>query len=422
MRKTIFWLHLCTGVVAGLVILMMSFTGALLTYERQLTAFADRGYRHEPQAGQARLPLAKLLAAARQYAPESPPGTITISADPAAPAVVSLGRGRDVYVQPYTAEILGEGSQPIRQFFRTVTSWHRWFNAEQESRNTMRAITGACNLAFLFLVLSGMYLWIPRIVRWQMFRARLLFASKYPTSKARDFNWHHVFGIWSALPLAAVVATGVVMSYPWANDLVYRSVGEDPPARGGPPGPPGAAGGPGAGPGALAGGPRRSGEEGGRPRFGDSQGGDQASGFAGTGNEVIAPTTAVDLDQLFARAADELPQWRTIALRSPMNVAAPISFSIDPGTGGQPQKRLNLTLDARTGEVVSRETWENQSPGRRLRSYLRFLHTGEVLGLGGQTVAGLVSFASLILVWTGFALAWRRLIQPLFRKKKSGKV
>ena len=66
-----------------------------------------------------------------------------------------------------------------------------------------------------------------------MFKSRLLFNEKATTAKARDFNWHHVFGIWSAIPLAVVVATATVFSYPWASDLVYRIAGESPPARGG---------------------------------------------------------------------------------------------------------------------------------------------------------------------------------------------
>ena len=41
MRKTIFWLHLITGVVAGVVILIMSVTGVLLMYQKQITAWAD---------------------------------------------------------------------------------------------------------------------------------------------------------------------------------------------------------------------------------------------------------------------------------------------------------------------------------------------------------------------------------------------
>ena len=39
---------------------------------------------------------------------------------------------------------------------------------------------------------------------------------------------------------------------------------------------------------------------------------------------------------------------------------------------------------------------------------MRFAHTGEVLGLTGQTVAGLVSAGAVVMVWTGLALSWRR--------------
>src|SRR5690606_14959611 len=39
-RKALFWIHLACGVVTGLVILMMSITGVVLTYERQMIAWA----------------------------------------------------------------------------------------------------------------------------------------------------------------------------------------------------------------------------------------------------------------------------------------------------------------------------------------------------------------------------------------------
>jgi uncharacterized iron-regulated membrane protein len=53
---------------------------------------------------------------------------------------------------------------------------------------------------------------------------------------------------------------------------------------------------------------------------------------------------------------------------------------------------------------------------------IRFLHTGEALGLAGQTVAGVVSLTSVVMVWTGLALAYRRLIAPLtnrFRRRRA---
>ena len=41
-RKILFWCHLSAGVVAGLIVLLMSVTGVLLTYEKQMTNGADK--------------------------------------------------------------------------------------------------------------------------------------------------------------------------------------------------------------------------------------------------------------------------------------------------------------------------------------------------------------------------------------------
>jgi uncharacterized iron-regulated membrane protein len=76
--------------------------------------------------------------------------------------------------------------------------------------------------------------------------------------------------------------------------------------------------------------------------------------------------------------------------------------------GGQPQYRAQLTLDRATAEVVKWEPFSSYTAGRQWRSILRFAHTGEVLGIGGQTIAALVSLGASVLVWTGLALSWRR--------------
>ena len=77
-------------------------------------------------------------------------------------------------------------------------------------------------------------------------------------------------------------------------------------------------------------------------------------------------------------------------------------------TAGSPSFDRPLTLNRATGEVVSFEAFSDQSLGRRLRSISRFAHTGEVLGLPGQTIAGLATGGAVVLVWTGIALTLRR--------------
>jgi uncharacterized iron-regulated membrane protein len=91
-------------------------------------------------------------------------------------------------------------------------------------------------------------------------------------------------------------------------------------------------------------------------------------------------------------------------------------FGIDRGGGGQPQLRSTLSFDRASGAVLSYETFADQSLGRRLRSVLRFAHTGEVLGITGQTIAGLASAGGAFLVWTGIALALRRLRASIKRR------
>jgi uncharacterized iron-regulated membrane protein len=76
--------------------------------------------------------------------------------------------------------------------------------------------------------------------------------------------------------------------------------------------------------------------------------------------------------------------------------------------GGQPQLRGTLTLRRDTAAVLKWETLSNANAGRRLRMWSRFIHTGEAFGVAGQTIAGLVSAAGAVLVYTGISLALRR--------------
>jgi uncharacterized iron-regulated membrane protein len=416
-RSTIFWIHLVCGVAAGLVVLMMSVTGVLLTYERQMLAWTDRAHYADAPPGAERHSLATLLDAVKAHDPAFAVTAITVRSDARAPVTFAAGRDGTLVANPYTGVVAKPGGEGLRKFFAAVTGWHRWFNASNENRSVARAITGASNLAFLFLVLSGIYLWLPRIYKWAAFKTRLFFNPKAGSGKARDFNWHHVLGIWSAIPLAVVVGWAVVFSYPWANNLVYRSVGEEPPVRGAPRGGPGGAGAP-----AAAAAAQREAGGGAASRAG----GDARTEGARRGDASIPAggsdwgATSLSYDELFARAAAQAGEWRAITLNLPAGGDASIvRFGIDQGNGGQPQLRHTLTLDAATGATQAWQPFSSQSTGQKARSWIRFLHTGEALGIAGQTIAGAVSFTSVLKVWTGLALAYRRLISPLFARRGS---
>jgi uncharacterized iron-regulated membrane protein len=212
LRTLIFWPHLMAGVLAGIVILMMSATGVLLTYERQLIAWSDRGLRSAPPAdGSAPLSVEALLTSLRRDHPDLEVSGVTLASDATAPVSIAAGR-QTVYVDAYTGRVLGESTQGVRRFMSEVRAWHRWIAVEGEGRPVARAITGWSNAIFLFIVVSGIYLWFPRKWTWQRVRPVVWF-SKGLRGKARDFNWHSAIGTWSAVPLFMVVLTAMPISF-----------------------------------------------------------------------------------------------------------------------------------------------------------------------------------------------------------------
>jgi uncharacterized iron-regulated membrane protein len=409
LRTVIFWMHLPAGVIAGGIILIMSVTGALLAYEKQITAWADGYQVAPPQAGAARLSVEALLSRVREARPDATPSALTLRADKAAPAIVQLGRDSMLFLDPFTGSVLGEGSRKARAFFRGVTDWHRWLATSADSRALGRGVTGASNFVFLFIVLSGLYLWWPDQWTRSVLRSIALFRFGL-RGKARDFNWHNVIGFWSFLPLAFVVACAVPMSYPWANDLVYRLVGDEPPARRVEGGEPARRPRP-------EGGARPEGEA--RPERGPRTERGPRPTDRGPAEAGKAPDLA-GLDALWARAEQQVPDWQSISLRIPSSSSAPWTLSIDTSRTGaiRPDKRSQLTLDRSTGTVVRFEPYSSQSPGRRVRTWMRFIHTGEAFGYVGQAIAGLASTGAAVLVWTGLGLACRRFLAWLGRRSR----
>jgi uncharacterized iron-regulated membrane protein len=161
LHRIVFWSHLIVGVVAGAVILFMSATGVILMYEHEMVEYAERDMRDvPPPAGPRRLSLDEIVAKARTQNPDARPTGVVLRNQPTASVAVGFDRERAVYVNPYSGAVLGAESK-LREWFHDVTNWHRWLGQEGDGRATARAITGACNLAFFWLAVTGIYRLVP---------------------------------------------------------------------------------------------------------------------------------------------------------------------------------------------------------------------------------------------------------------------
>ena len=84
---------------------------------------------------------------------------------------------------------------------------------------------------------------------------------------------------------------------------------------------------------------------------------------------------------------------------------------VDWGNGVQTSKKRRVKLARDGSGIIGAPMASSTSPGQNARRFLRFVHTGEIYGIIGQTIAGLASLASVILVYTGISLAVRRLVR-----------
>jgi uncharacterized iron-regulated membrane protein len=391
-RSILFWTHLIAGLIAGVSIAIMCFTGTVLAFEKQIVNWSERDARRvpAPAEGQARLPIDELVERVRAAQPDARPASIIVSADPEDAVAISLGRDNTLFVNPYSGEVRKPASTAIHDFMHVMVDWHRFLALSGEQRPTGKLINGICNIAFCLLAITGLYLWMPRSWSWRSVQALSLFNWKL-RGKARDFNWHNVIGLWTAPILVVLTLSAIPISFRWGSALIYQLVGEEPPAQAGP-------------------------------------------GGSATPAPQLPPVAVgvrpLTRDAQFAAIQKEFPQWQQITLRlaAPGRGRAPASSnpSAEPArperpAGPQPLNFIvklpgtwprtattTAVMNPFTGDLLRREAFEDLTTGRQIRSWTRFLHTGEALGWGGQLVAGIASLGGCFLAYTGFALAWRR--------------
>ncbi len=443
LRKVLFWLHLVIGLAAGGTIAITAFTGAAMAFEKQFIAWAEKDLRHVPPPGDSgpQLSLDGLLQKFRETQPEARPMSLTVFADPTAAVILNLGRTNTVYVNPYTGDSRGQGAPKLRAFFQLMLKWHRWLgvnapprvegnatggdgpraNAEGAGesrppqptgpRQIASTVVGASAIIFFTLTVSGLCLWWPRSWSLKALRATSLVNLRL-RDKARDWNWHNAVGLWSAPLILVISFTGAMMAFRDLGNLVYG------PQAGGPGGPGG--------------------------------GGTNAPTFTAPapGTRPLGP------DALVAAAVKEATAWESITLRfgtghqrgpgmrgsggetargQGRDEATPNADGGEQrerrtrGEGGGREGRgsqavtalvkvagswspapLQLQLHPYTVEVLKREVFGDHGVRRSLRQLNRTLHTGEAGGPAGQALSLIGCLGGLVLVYTGFALAWRR--------------
>jgi uncharacterized iron-regulated membrane protein len=212
------WLHLWLGLISGIVVVIVSLTGAVLTFEQELRVW-----------------LQPYQSVAIQNRPVLPPSVLSKKVMdkykfPSVAGVFYQGEGRSavvpyygdrkkfqvIYVNPYTAEILHY--QILNDdFYRIMIEGHYqlWL-----PRNIGKPIVAYSTLIFVITLITGLILWWPR--KWTKTTAKASFYVKWKAKFKRvNYDLHNVLGFYSLLVALVLGLTGMVYGMKWFSDTVY---------------------------------------------------------------------------------------------------------------------------------------------------------------------------------------------------------
>lgn len=226
MKKIFRKIHLWLSVPFGLIISILCLSGAALVFENEIMEMCRHDFYYVAKVGTTPLPAGELAKKVAATLPDSVTVTgVTISSDPARAYQVNLSKPRraSVYIDPYTGEIKGRYERA--PFFTTMFRLHRWLLDSMKPDGGIfwgKMIVGTSTLMFVFVLISGLIVWIPRTAK------ALKNSLKITVSKGWRRFWydlHIAGGLYTFIILLVMSLTGLTWSFGWYRTGFYKVFG-----------------------------------------------------------------------------------------------------------------------------------------------------------------------------------------------------
>lgn len=201
LRKSVLTLHTWTGLVAGIVLLTVALSGALLVFRPLLERQFDAA-RFVVPAGMTRLPIDDLVARAQAAHPEGAVESVRYYGDPTMPLLVLFSTKEYVHLNPYTGAVLGVRKR-YGEGFGWIEGLHKYLTLEP---STGEIVNGTFAFVIAGMVIAGVVLWWPATRRALVAGLTL---NRRLSGRAWNLSLHRVLGAYAALILLFSALTGI---------------------------------------------------------------------------------------------------------------------------------------------------------------------------------------------------------------------
>lgn len=355
-------IHLWLGLTSGLIVFIVAITGAIWTFESEISDLVYPYRKVEIQKDKPTISIDEIKEKVKPYLK-------SIN------SIYYLGKDRSiqvrewnkidgklinnyVYLNPYTGEVLNvKINDPT--FFDVVVELHTSLLLGEIGTEIVRYAT----LIFFLLIISGIYLWWPK--RKQNLKQRLKFDWKETTKwKRKNFDLHSILGFYASWVIIFATITGLAWGFKWVDKTIYAI--------------------------ATLGEPYKDYAE--------------VNSISNINYKPINGMEDSILNFTLTNYNKPVESWNYYF---PQKESESISVYLNPDSNTW-YKASNYFFDQRTGKLLLTESPESYNNGQAIRNMYYDIHIGKILGLPGQL---LVFFASLIvasLPVTGFYIWYGR--------------
>ncbi len=344
MRRLLLKFHLALGCVIGVGLFVMAAAGLTMVFRTKIDRASHPEFYRVATTGP-RLSLDALADRARAAHPAGEFESVRFYTRDDAPVVVRFKDKDTFYLDPHTGEIAAQRNR-FAGIFGRAEAIHRFLFLPPD---TGEIVSGSVALGLLVLFATGIRLWAP--MTWRVLKDTLTL-NRALEGRAKFLGLHRAFGIYVGVLAALSAATGLVQDFGWAERTLYRLTFSSPPPAAQKPV-------------ALA---------------------------------VDAPR--LPLEELARRAAATVPAASETYLPVPSAKAESVKIYLIENSAPHPNARTYVTLDTRTGALLSHIPYATAPTGYRLLYWMISWHVGQ-LGLANQVVLTIGATGLMALVFTG---------------------
>jgi len=362
-KKSVLTFHRWLGLLTGLVVFVVAITGAIFTFENEISQIAY-SYRKVEKQEKEHVSIQKIKEVASAHLNKI--NAIYFYGDEQAIRVRERGTNPGgerfnnwVYLNPYTGEILHTKLNGELNFFDIVIQLHMNLLLGKTGNYIVKYST----LIFLFVLVSGIYIWWPKNKNGRRQRLTLNW-NKSTKLKRKNLDIHTVLGFYTSLVIFFAVITGLAWSFEWIDKTIYAVSTMGKPYKSWP-----------------------------NP--------------TSNSNTLIIPAKSIE-DSIMHTG---LQYFNKPALRKrfyfPSDTSGTFLLALSPSRHVY-YKDHYYYFDQRTGELLNTYNPSTQNNGQYLSSMYYDIHSGAILGLAGRLLMFFACLITASLPVTGFFIWYTR--------------